>query len=265
MTLFQSIKQLCSCLLITMVVGTGTGVGAQSQNQSRDFVLVHGAWVGEWYWEGLVKGLEMAGHRAIAVSLTGHGKRAAEGGPHVTIDMHAQDIADAVGRHGMNDVILVGHSYGGRPVTAAWDLLRDRVAHVVYVESVAPTNDDILAIPQDNTSMRFVLQNYPAWVEEGMIPVPMRLHQAYDQLLAPQSIRSVYGDVKLKNGVLPKTKGTYIYATSSRARVFRSYGKRLQDWRGWELVEISGGHHVMADGGADMLKVLTHISEANKP
>ena len=78
--------------------------------------------------------------------------------------MHAQDVIAAIHENDLSDVILVGHSYGGRPITAVWDQLREEVAHVVYIEAVAPINDGAIAIPQDNQSMRFVMQKYPAWV-----------------------------------------------------------------------------------------------------
>ena len=247
---------LCLCL-----IGFAGKSLAETTQTPRDYVLVHGAWVGEWYWQGLVDSLQAAGHQAIAVSLTGHGARASEGGAHVSIEMHAQDILDVVQRLRLRDVILVGHSYGGRPITAAWDQMRDNVSHVVYVEAVAPTNDNEIAIPQDNMSMRFIMQNNPAWVEDGLIPVPARLRRSYDQVLAPQSMRSVYGAVTLRNGPLPLTPGTYIVAQESLATVFRSYGKRLQSWRGWNLHQISGGHDVMGQGQEDLLNILLSIGD----
>lgn len=254
-------------LVLAMLLGPfASASGAEERNdryESRDFVFVHGAWVGEWYWQELVDDLRSAGHQAIAVSLTGHGTRADEGGPHVSIEMHAQDVIAAIRENDLSDVILVGHSYGGRPVTAAWDKLREGVAHVVYIEAVAPVNDGPIAIPQDSQSMRFVMRKYPAWVEEGMIPVPERLHLSYAQVLSAQSLRSVYGDVALQNGALPLTPGTYIVAVDSRAEIFRRYGKRLQEWRGWRYETISGGHNIRDKGFGDLLAILLDIAGEN--
>lgn len=247
---------LCLCL-----VSLAGKPQADTAPKQRNYVLVHGAWVGEWYWHDLVESLQDAGNQAIAVSLTGHGARASEGGAHVSIETHAQDILDVVQRFGLQDVILVGHSYGGRPVTAAWDQMRESVSHVVYVESVAPIDDKEIAIPQDSGSMRFIMQNYPAWVETGLIPVPARLRRSYDQTLAPQSMRSVYGAVTLRNGPLPLTPGTYIFAQESQARIFRSYGSKLQSWRGWDLRQVPGGHNVMDQGQEALLDILLSISD----
>lgn len=230
--------------------------------KARDIILIHGAWVGEWYWDDLVKDLTAAGHHAHAVSLKGHGKRSAEGGKAVTVQDHADDIVQISTDLGMQNVILVGHSYGGRPLTAAWDQMRGKVSHVVYVESVAPVNDDLLAIPADHRSLNFMRKNYPALVEQGMIPVPHALKQSYSQVLAPQSMNSVYGEVALRNGILPRTPGTYVVAKDSRATIFRSYADHLGKTRVWSVIEISGGHSLIGPGMKDLLTVLLTISES---
>ena len=37
------------------------------------FVLVHGAWHGEWCWDRIVPLLQDAGHRVLTFDLPGHG------------------------------------------------------------------------------------------------------------------------------------------------------------------------------------------------
>ena len=83
-------------------------------------VLVHGAWVGEWCWEPIVELLEAAGRPVYAVSLTGHGARRDESGPHVTLGDHVADVVAVFDEHDLVDATLVGHSYGGRVITKAW-------------------------------------------------------------------------------------------------------------------------------------------------
>ncbi|MFY0594868.1 MAG: alpha/beta hydrolase [Cognatishimia sp.] len=248
--------------ILSVIVFGVCSMGAKADDAAgRDIVLVHGAWVGEWYWSDLVAILKSAGHRPHAVSLKGHGQRRAEGGPKVSIADHAADIISAVEQLKMEDIILVGHSYGGRPLTAAWDTLREEIAHVVYVESVAPVNDDSIAIPKDHKSMRFIMERYPALVEQGMLPVPARLKQSYSQVLASQSIKSVYGEVTLGSGPLPDTPGTYVVGKESKSKIFRSYGKHLEIWRGWNFTEISGGHSLAGVGMRDLADVLQGIAE----
>ena len=50
-------------------------------------------------------------------------------GPGVDLDTHIEDIVRLVEVEDLRDVVLVGHSYGGMPVSAAALRLRDRIKH----------------------------------------------------------------------------------------------------------------------------------------
>ncbi|SHF90680.1 alpha/beta fold hydrolase [Streptoalloteichus hindustanus] len=99
------------------------------------FVLVPGAWLGAWSWEGTALALRERGHTALPMSLTGLAERASEGGPGTDLDTHIADITGFVERHDLHDVTLVGHSYAGAPVTGAAGRLGERLKRVVYVDS----------------------------------------------------------------------------------------------------------------------------------
>jgi hypothetical protein len=45
------------------------------------FLLVHGGWVGGWYWSRVTPLLEAAGHRVFTPTLTGLGERCHLCGP----------------------------------------------------------------------------------------------------------------------------------------------------------------------------------------
>jgi len=77
------------------------------------FVLVHGAWHGGWCWSRVVPLLQAAGHRALAVTLTGSGDRAHLISPSVDLNTHVTDVVSMLEMDDLNDVILVGHSYAG--------------------------------------------------------------------------------------------------------------------------------------------------------
>ena len=97
------------------------------------FVLVPGMWLGGWAWDEVADRLRADGHVVRPVTLTGVGDRVDEDGPGVDLDRHTRDVIEAVGDD--RDVILVGHSYGGMPVTMAADRIPEQVARVVYVDS----------------------------------------------------------------------------------------------------------------------------------
>lgn len=99
------------------------------------YVLVAGNWLGGWAWSDVAERLRAAGHAAHAVTLTGLGDRVHLAGPQVDLDTHTDDIVNVIEYAGLRDVVLVGHSYGGFPVTAAADRIPERIAKLVYVES----------------------------------------------------------------------------------------------------------------------------------
>jgi pimeloyl-ACP methyl ester carboxylesterase len=99
------------------------------------YVLVPGLWLGGWAWHDVTAELRGAGHEVFPLTLTGVADRAHLLGPGVDLDTHTEDIVRLVETEDLRDVVLVGHSYGGMPVSAAALRLQDRVARVIYVDS----------------------------------------------------------------------------------------------------------------------------------
>lgn len=103
-----------------------------------NFVLVHGAWGGAWYWRRVEKLLGAAGHRVHAVTLTGVGERSHLMSPAITLETHITDVARAIEAEEMEDVVLVVHSYAGMIGTAIADRQSAGLRHLVYVDAVVP-------------------------------------------------------------------------------------------------------------------------------
>jgi pimeloyl-ACP methyl ester carboxylesterase len=102
----------------------------------RPILLVHGAWHGAWCWAGLQAELDRRGLPSYAVDLPGHGLSTLPLG-----DLHGDAAHVATVLAGFDDeVVLVGHSYGGAVVTHAAGSahsVADRVAHLVYLTAFA--------------------------------------------------------------------------------------------------------------------------------
>ncbi|MEU6258376.1 alpha/beta fold hydrolase [Streptomyces sp. NPDC047043] len=103
------------------------------------FVLVAGAWLGGWAWDEVAAELRAAGDDAHPLTLSGLAeKRSLPAGQQT----HVQDIVDEVERLGLQDVVLVGHSYSGVPVGQAAERLGDRLRRVVYVDANVPSDGE---------------------------------------------------------------------------------------------------------------------------
>ena len=103
-------------------------------------VLVHGAWGGSYGFRQLRPLLTAAGHDVFSPSLTGIGERSHLAGPHVDLSLHIKDLTNAVFYEDLDDIILLGFSYGGMVVTGALDEIGDKVRDLIYLDALLPTD-----------------------------------------------------------------------------------------------------------------------------
>lgn len=98
-----------------------------------DILLVHGAAHGAWCWHRVIPALHALGHDARAIDLPSHGDDATDPAT-VTLDAYADAILGAI----RGPTILVGHSMGGFPITAAAQKAPARIAALVYLCAYLP-------------------------------------------------------------------------------------------------------------------------------
>lgn len=120
-------------------------------------VFVHGAWHSSLHWTATQRSLARRGIASTAVDLPGHGLGAPipsgylrPGQPGIATETSAlaavtmQDNADAVSavlaatRSRYQHVVLVAHSAGGGPASAAAEQAPELVDHLVYISSFVP-------------------------------------------------------------------------------------------------------------------------------
>jgi pimeloyl-ACP methyl ester carboxylesterase len=108
--------------------------------ESATFVLVHGAWGGAHGFRQVRRLLQAAGHQVFTPSLTGIGERAHLASPQVCLTTHVADVSNAVLYEDLNDIVLLGFSYGGFVVTGTLEHIGDRVSHLVYLDAFVPAD-----------------------------------------------------------------------------------------------------------------------------
>lgn len=106
------------------------------------FVLVHGAWSGAHGFRHIRKLLQQAGHEVFTPSLTGLGERAHLLSPQVNLTTHVRDVTNQVLYEDLNDIVLLGFSYGGFVVTGALEHIGSRISHLVYLDAFVPENGE---------------------------------------------------------------------------------------------------------------------------
>jgi pimeloyl-ACP methyl ester carboxylesterase len=111
------------------------------------FVLVHGAYHGAWCWERLRRRLELAGHRAFANDLPGHGENANPTDATLAnyADATAALISGVTGSAGDDGITLVGHSMAGAVIAEVAERVPDALARLVFLSAYLPTSGQSIA------------------------------------------------------------------------------------------------------------------------
>jgi pimeloyl-ACP methyl ester carboxylesterase len=108
------------------------------------YVLVHGGGHGGWCYHKVARILRSAGHDVYAPTLTGLGERSHLVSPKVDLDLHVTDVVNVLQYEDLEDVVLVGHSYGGMVITGVADRAAGRVGRLVYLDAANPKDGESL-------------------------------------------------------------------------------------------------------------------------
>ena len=104
----------------------------------KTFVLVPGAWIGAWAWRRVIPLLERGGSAAYPLTLTGMGDRVHLASPQIGVETAIQDVINAIVYEGLEDVVLVGHSFAGKVVAAVADRMPDCIGTLLFVDAARP-------------------------------------------------------------------------------------------------------------------------------
>ena len=106
--------------------------------RAKTFLLVHGSWLGGWCWRRVENQLRAAGHRVYAPTMTGVGDRSHMLSHNITPDTWVKDVEQVLKTEELTDVVIVGHSFGGRVVTGVVDRNPRLIERVVFLDSAPP-------------------------------------------------------------------------------------------------------------------------------
>lgn len=109
---------------------------ATTAREGTTYVLVHGAWHGGWCWKTVAQILRAHGHRVFTPTLSGLGERAHLLSKSIDLGVFIQDVVNVLEYEDLSGVVLVGHSFGGLPITGAADRVPKRIRQLVYLDAV---------------------------------------------------------------------------------------------------------------------------------
>jgi pimeloyl-ACP methyl ester carboxylesterase len=214
------------------------------------FVVAHGAWSSSWAWKKMRPLMRAAGHEFYVPAYTGLGERAHAATPSVTLDTHIADVLGVIEMEDLQDIVLVGHSYGGMVATAVAAAVRDRVRHLVYLDAFVPRPGQSILDLQGPEQRARVIEAAGARGQGWRVPpqppppdtppddiawmLPRRMPQSLLTFTTPLSIDLVpyAGD------------RTYIFCTRvGPTDSFRQFADHARHEPGWACLEIDASHN----------------------
>lgn len=233
------------------------------------FVVVHGAWGGAWSWNKFVVPLlRKAGHDVFAATLTGLGERTHLARPEITTETHVQDVANVLFYEDLHDVVLAGHSYGGRVISGVADRMPERLAQLVYLDAAVPW----LEGEQDEGRRRERMEQAE---REGVWRIPPGDMQGDDpeeikRWAAPrrsgQPIKTLTEPVRLEHGP-PAVPKAFVYCAKGKepgsAQAQRA--SQIKADPAWRYYELDTGHNLHYSAPQETVGVLLELAKAAAP
>jgi pimeloyl-ACP methyl ester carboxylesterase len=224
-------------------------------------VLVHGAWHGGWCYRDTAKALRAMGHNVFAPTLSGNGMYKHNGNQSITLETHVRDVCGLIDAEELDNVVLLGHSYGGMVITAVADRMASKIKRLIYLDAFVPEDRqglmDLLplALPKEAADF-FLGAFYGASAAEHsmmMAPVPAAAfgikpenHAWIDRQCVPQALATFRLPVLL-TGAAASVPKLYILADAWDPSPFRFFAAKLAGQPSWTITKMPSSHDVMVD------------------
>jgi pimeloyl-ACP methyl ester carboxylesterase len=236
-----------------------------SSSADKTLLVCHGAWSGGWSWKKMFPHAAAAGYRLVAPTYTGLGEREHLAHPGIDLETHIQDILSVVKFEDLNDIVLLGHSYGGMVATGVADRVGDRINQMIYLDAFVPESGQCLLdflSEFERQRMRELTKTGDAWrVPPNPISAdtPAEDVEWLTERRMPMPLKCFQMGLTLQNGEtrLPRS---YIYAKRiTPADTFGQFAARVKSAPGWRYFEIDASHAPNITAPEALMKLLQEI------
>ena len=228
------------------------------------FVLVHGAWGGAQTWRSVRPLLWAAGHQVFTPSLTGIGERDHLASPQISLRTHIDDVVGTIRFEGLDEIVLLGFSYGGMVVTGALEHVADRVRELVYLDAMVPSDGQSAF---DLVGRRLPPNDVVPWAVAGLPrefedPAEGEFHLARRSL---QPIRTLTEPVRLAQPLEDFPFGrTFVKALGDPRNpggpdMFYDAADRLRDHPKWRYFESTSNHMIPQNRPQELVDILLSL------
>lgn len=221
------------------------------------YVLVHGAWHDGAAWDPTVRHLASRGHKVFAPTMAGHGKAAGRKVSHADC---TKSIVRFIVESSLEDVILVGHSFGGTVISKVAEEIPERIKRLVFlcafvlqdghglIDEVPPSHAGLFNQLARESGDNTVMIPFAIWRESFINDADIEMAKwTYDQL-SPEPFSPVQEKLDLKKFYSLQIPKSYINCTEDTALPPGEWGwhPRMSSRLGLHrLVQMPGSHEVI--------------------
>lgn len=233
---------------------------------AKTFLLVHGAWGGGWHWRRVADRLRSRGHIVFSPTLTGLGERVHQLNPDIDLSLHVADVLGVVKYESLDDIVLVGHSYGGFVISGVAEAIRGKIGSIVFLDAFVP-NDGEALVDIVQPAVQEIIRGAQS---RGEQTVPVRDAAAFrmnekdrawaDSLANPQPIGTFLEKIWLTGAREQIAKKTYIRAVGYPNVSFDRFHERAKADPSWRTYEVDCGHHIMIDEPDRLTEILQEVA-----
>lgn len=246
-------------LLVTLATLSACLPAASEKEDTRHtFVLVHGASGGGWDWRTVDRLLSAGGHVVYRPTLTGLGEKMHLSSPDLNLTTHINDIANVILFEGLENVVLVGHSYGGMVITGVMDLMPERIKHAIFLDA---------SVPEDGMSAQDLWGDLAAIhkVEDGIVYFSWLPTAATIPGDVPQSLKTLTEPVSFNKPAALKLPTTFIaFVPPELSAEQRSADPSWQhaEARGWTILTLESDHNAQRSHPKELVSLLEERAKA---
>jgi pimeloyl-ACP methyl ester carboxylesterase len=214
------------------------------------FLVAHGGWSAGWSWKKMHPLITTRGYRLVTPTYTGLGEREHLASPSNDLETHIQDMLGVIKYEDLNDIVLVGHSYGGMVATGVADRARDRIAQLIYLDAFIPRDGQCLLDLFPTEQRHLIMEAVKAGDGWRLPPNPMPPDTSEEDLKwilerrLPQSVKCAQMPLRLRNGdlTLPRSYIRCTRVAGPPGDIFGQFAERAQHEPGWRYYELDASH-----------------------
>jgi pimeloyl-ACP methyl ester carboxylesterase len=187
----------------------------------------------------------------------------------ITIDTFVEDLVQIIVSKELTNVVLVGHSFGGVPISGVADRLPERISHIVYLDAVVVESGKCAFsyYPKEEAEARISAAEEAA---NGLaVPVPDRLpalwghgkegdpdYEWVRRQLSPHPLRTYITPLMLRAEVGNRLPRTYVSSTRPAHPALEVSRRLVRSWQGWKWIELATPHNSMITHPDDVVRLL---------